>query len=72
MPGDVISRFASVRLGTRGNQRKEHGFGQVNGHHGEILQGVFPDDAGRLHRGLVTLPCNIVANSDIIRPPIPI
>ncbi|WP_406871952.1 kinase [Aminobacter sp. P9b] len=26
------------------------------GHHGELLQGVFEDDRGRLHRGLVTLP----------------
>lgn len=68
MPGDVISRFASVRLGTRGNQRKEHGFGQVNGHHGEILQGIFPDDAGHLHRGLVTLPCNIVSSTAVFRP----
>lgn len=25
-------------------------------HHGELLQGVFPDDEGRLHRGLLTLP----------------
>ncbi|MEI5682207.1 kinase [Mesorhizobium sp. CCNWLW179-1] len=25
-------------------------------HHGELLQGVFEDDAGRLHRGLMTLP----------------
>jgi uncharacterized protein involved in propanediol utilization len=25
-------------------------------HHGELLQGVFEDDHGRLHRGLVTLP----------------
>lgn len=25
-------------------------------HHGELVQGVFQDDGGRLHRGLVTLP----------------
>ncbi|WP_244420565.1 kinase [Mesorhizobium japonicum] len=25
-------------------------------HHGELIQGVFKDDDGRLHRGLVTLP----------------
>ncbi|MBB6468582.1 uncharacterized protein involved in propanediol utilization [Aminobacter lissarensis] len=30
--------------------------GQAFGHHGELLQGVFEDDRGRLHRGLVTLP----------------
>ena len=26
------------------------------GHHGELIQGVFEDDEGYLHRGLVTLP----------------
>lgn len=26
------------------------------GHHGELIQGVFEDDQGLLHRGLVTLP----------------
>lgn len=30
---------------------------RVNGHHGEILQGVF-EYGGRLRRGLVTLPCS--------------
>ena len=29
------------------------------GHHGEILQGVFYDSAGRKRRGLVTLPCPV-------------
>lgn len=32
------------------------GFGTAIGHHGELLQGVFEDETGRLHRGLVTLP----------------
>ncbi len=32
------------------------GVGAANGHHGELLQGVFEDRNGRLHRGLVTLP----------------
>ncbi len=32
------------------------GIGRSNAHHGELLQGVFPDEIGRLHRGLVTLP----------------
>jgi uncharacterized protein involved in propanediol utilization len=30
--------------------------GQAFGHHGELVQGVFEDEHGRLHRGLVTLP----------------
>ncbi len=32
------------------------GRGHAIAHHGELLQGVFEDDHGRLHRGLVTLP----------------
>ncbi len=35
---------------------KALGQGAAMAHHGEILQGVFEYD-GRLHRGLVTLPC---------------
>ncbi len=31
--------------------------GSASAHHGEILQGVFHDEKGRLKRGLVTLPC---------------
>lgn len=36
------------------------GFGTHNAvaHFGEILQGVFFDKRGRLHRGLITLPCS--------------
>lgn len=32
------------------------GVGRAIAHHGELLQGVFSDEDGRLHRGLVTLP----------------
>lgn len=32
------------------------GTGQAIAHHGELVQGVFEDDHGRLHRALVTLP----------------
>ncbi|MGP4727186.1 GHMP family kinase ATP-binding protein [Agrobacterium deltaense] len=32
------------------------GVGRSITHHGELLQGVFSDDDGRLHRGLITLP----------------
>lgn len=32
------------------------GVAAANGHHGELLQGVFEDRNGHLHRGLVTLP----------------
>jgi uncharacterized protein involved in propanediol utilization len=34
-----------------------HGF--ASSHHGEILQGVFETPDGRLHRGLITLKCNL-------------
>src|SRR5437879_618432 len=33
------------------------GYGRAMGHHGKILQGVFSDREGVLHRGLVTVPC---------------
>jgi len=34
----------------------------VAGHHGEILQGVFEDSDGSVHRGLVTLRCPLFAS----------
>lgn len=37
------------------------GVGRAAAHHGEILQGVFADARGRLHRGLITLPCALFA-----------
>ena len=32
------------------------GEGHAIGHHGELIQGAFEDEQGRLHRGLVTIP----------------
>ncbi|MCA0012023.1 kinase [Mesorhizobium sp. B292B1B] len=32
------------------------GTGRASAHHGELLQGVFEDEHGRLHRALLTLP----------------
>lgn len=32
------------------------GVGRAIAHHGELLQGVFEQEEGRLHRGLITLP----------------
>ncbi|ODT07333.1 MAG: kinase [Mesorhizobium sp. SCN 65-20] len=37
--------------------------GDAIAHHGELLQGVFEDDHGGLHRGLVTLPLNGLRSS---------
>lgn len=35
----------------------KEGSGEATGHHGELLQGIFEDKNGHLHRGLVSLPC---------------
>ncbi|SEK13485.1 GHMP family kinase ATP-binding protein [Paraburkholderia diazotrophica] len=35
----------------------KEGSGEAIGHHGELIQGVFEGEGGRLHRGLVSLPC---------------
>lgn len=35
------------------------------GHHGELLQGVFESNDGKLHRGLVTLRCNLYASTAV-------
>lgn len=43
-PGIMASRFLQV------------GHGKAMAHHGEILQGVFSDGEGKLHRGLLTMP----------------
>ncbi|WP_394849979.1 hypothetical protein LZC95_21300 [Pendulispora brunnea] len=38
------------------------GNGVSTGHHGEILQGVFEDERGGVHGGLVTLACGIYSS----------
>ena len=38
---------------------------QEFGHHGEILQGVFEGDDGKLHRGLITLKCKLFSSTAI-------
>ncbi|RLK58818.1 kinase [Actinokineospora cianjurensis] len=35
------------------------GVATASTHHGEILQGMFEDADGRLHRGLLTMPCDL-------------
>jgi hypothetical protein len=42
------------------------GFGPA--HHGELLQGMFTDDSGRLRRALVTLPHPHRGSRAIFRP----
>lgn len=46
---EEASRLHSSQIGARGE-------GHAIGHHGELIQGVFEDEQGRLHRGLVTIP----------------
>lgn len=46
---EEASRLHSAQIGARGE-------GHAIGHHGELIQGVFEDEQGRLHRGLVTIP----------------
>jgi len=43
------------------------GWGCSIAHHGEILQGVFEDDNGRLHRGLVTLPLDRMKTAAVFK-----
>lgn len=39
------------------------GRGEAYAHHGELIQGVFQDDRGRLRRGLLTLPLGNLASA---------
>src|SRR5690349_339840 len=44
------------------------GIGSCHAHHGEILQGVFPDRSMRHHHALVTLPCPLRASTACFTP----
>ena len=44
------------------------GIGTSIGHHGELLQGVFQDPEGRLHRGLVSIPCPLLESKVVFAP----
>ncbi|SUY28272.1 threonine kinase [Aminobacter aminovorans] len=43
------------------------GAGRAGAHHGELIQGVFQDERGRLHRGLVTLPLSHMSSLAVFR-----
>jgi len=43
----------------KGGWLQRTGYGCAIAHHGELFQGVLESDAGRLRRGLVSLPCGI-------------
>lgn len=57
------STLASFRAKTN----VQFGVGLSPGHHGEILQGMFEDVDGELHRGLVTLPVTTPASMATFR-----
>jgi uncharacterized protein involved in propanediol utilization/acyl carrier protein len=48
--------------------RLERGVGEAIGHHGEILQGVFRDERGGLHRGLLSLACPSLRAEAVFHP----
>jgi uncharacterized protein involved in propanediol utilization len=53
---------------TRGAQLSARvGVGIAWGHHGELLQGAFRQDSGEVRRGLITLPCKLLATRATIR-----
>lgn len=52
----ALSEAGSGVLGIGDGSRLQVGVGRAMGHHGELLQGVFEGEDGRLLRGLVTLP----------------
>lgn len=50
------------------HQADRIGVGYAPAHHGELLQGVFEDPTGRLHRALVTLPQPRMGSKAVFRP----
>lgn len=44
------------------------GYGNANAHHGEILQGVYVDKDERVHRGLISLICDMMGSQASFSP----
>ena len=49
-------------------QYPKEGHGTANFHHGEILQGMYVDKEGRLHRGLISLICDVMRSQATFQP----
>lgn len=74
----MVAESCDVRGGRRtsnlsapnlvGQPGERIGVGYAPAHHGELLQGVFEDPKGRLHRALVTLPQPQLGSQAIFRP----
>jgi uncharacterized protein involved in propanediol utilization len=61
-------RRTAELAGRSGRPGERIGVGYAPAHHGELLQGVFEDPKGRLHRALVTLPQPRLGSQAIFRP----
>lgn len=61
--GDQNSMTISDRVDNILETTVQQGIGSCQAHHGEILQGVFPDRDIHYHHALVTLPCPLRAST---------
>lgn len=59
--------YLPTSLGETGAYPKE-AYGSANFHHGEILQGVYVDENGRIHRGLISLICDVMGSQATFQP----
>lgn len=59
--------YLQASLDEAGSYPKE-AYGSANFHHGEILQGVYVDDNGRIHRGLISLICDVMGSQATFQP----
>src|SRR5205085_5579689 len=62
-----VEEPAALPFGAR-SSAEGIGVAEQHAHHGEIVQGAFYDNDGRLERGLVTLPCELYATRVRFRP----
>jgi uncharacterized protein involved in propanediol utilization len=65
-PGSTGQPGTATQAGTAG--REVVGIGFAPAHHGELLQGMFLDEAGVPHRALVTLPQPALGTRAVFRP----
>jgi uncharacterized protein involved in propanediol utilization len=67
-PGSPAEAARSSTANTRSAEPRAVGIGFAPAHHGELLQGMFLDDAGVPHRALVTLPQPALGSRAVFRP----
>lgn len=68
--GSLLDIEPMTRLDRSPLRRREdlQGHGSATAHHGEILQGMFEQSDGSLHRALVTLPCDLFGSEATFAP----